>query len=61
LAKGTKELPKRSDIPKEMTWKLDDIFASDDAWEKELKSLKKEIPKIDKYQGTLGESAQNLY
>ena len=36
-------LLKRSEVPQENTWKLEDIFASDDEWFKEYESLK-EIP-----------------
>ncbi|MFB4169783.1 oligoendopeptidase F [Virgibacillus sp. JSM 102003] len=61
MAKATKELPKRSEIPEEKTWKLEDIFKTDDAWEKELQSLKNDIPSIEKFQGKITESAQNLY
>ena len=29
-----KQLPERKDIPVEDTWRLEDIFPSDEAWEK---------------------------
>ncbi|EQB35200.1 MULTISPECIES: oligoendopeptidase F [Virgibacillus] len=61
MAKAKKELPKREEIPVESTWKLEDIFETDDAWESELKSLQADIPEIEKYQGTLSESATTLY
>lgn len=60
MPKATKELPKRSEIPEELTWKLEDIFATDDAWEKEFQALKKDIPAIEAYQGKIADSAQNL-
>ncbi|QKY68614.1 oligoendopeptidase F [Lentibacillus sp. CBA3610] len=61
MAKATKELPKRSEIPEERKWKLDDIFATDEDWEQELKSLQNDLPAIEKFQGKLADSAQNLY
>lgn len=61
MAKATKELPKRSEIPVERTWKLEDIFSTDEEWEKELQALKNDFPSIEKYQGKIAESAQNLY
>ncbi|TFJ93613.1 oligoendopeptidase F [Lentibacillus salicampi] len=61
MAKAAKELPKRSEIPEEHKWKLEDIFATDDDWEKELESLKQDLPSIEKFQGKIAESAQNLY
>ncbi|ASN06512.1 oligoendopeptidase F [Virgibacillus necropolis] len=61
MAKATKELPKRSELPKELTWDLEDIFATDEKWEQELKSLKQDIPQIEEYAGKLSDSAQALY
>ncbi|MCU7740562.1 oligoendopeptidase F [Priestia megaterium] len=56
-----KKLPSRSEIKVEDTWKLEDIFASDDAWEKEFEEVKALIPQMEKFKGKLGESAQTLY
>lgn len=56
-----KELPKRSDIPEERTWKLEDIFETDDIWEEELEQLKKDIPEMTAFNGKLNESADMLY
>lgn len=61
MANAAKELPKREEIPEERKWKLEDIFATDEEWEKELESLKKEFPSVEKFQGKIGDSAQNLY
>src|SRR5699024_10420373 len=61
MANATKELPKRSEIPEERKWKLEDIFATDEDWEKELESLKKALPAIEKFQGKIADSPQNLY
>ncbi|MDY0407909.1 oligoendopeptidase F [Paracerasibacillus soli] len=61
LAKATKELQKRSDIPVEKTWRLEDIFATDHDWEKELESLRQDIPKIQELQGKLAQSAEEVY
>lgn len=61
-AKQTKKsLPLRSEIPVEETWRLEDIFPTDEAWEQEFQEVKKMIPKLAEYQGRLGESADTLY
>jgi oligoendopeptidase F len=61
-AKQTKKsLPLRSEIPVEETWRLEDIFPTDEEWEKEFQEVKKMIPKLAEYQGRLGESADTLY
>ncbi|MFZ3577919.1 oligoendopeptidase F [Virgibacillus sp. DJP39] len=61
MAKASKELPKRSELPKELTWDLEAIFSSDEEWEKELKDLKQDIPEIEKFEGKISESPQALY
>jgi len=61
MAKMTTEIPKRDEVPQELTWNLADIFASDEQWEEEFKALQADIPKIKDFQQTLGESAENLY
>ncbi|WP_026699965.1 oligoendopeptidase F [Salibacterium aidingense] len=57
----TKQLPKREEVPKEWTWDLEDIFATDEEWEKEFKEIKEFIPKMESFKGTLGDAAENLY
>lgn len=56
-----KKLPSRSEIKVEDTWRLEDIFPTDDAWEKEFQEVKSLIPGVSAYQGKLGESADQLY
>ncbi|KQL18685.1 oligoendopeptidase F [Cytobacillus solani] len=58
---AVKKLPNRSEISVEDTWKLEDIFASDDAWDKEYKEVEALVPEASQYQGKLGESANQLY
>ncbi|HEX6594529.1 MAG TPA: oligoendopeptidase F [Bacillota bacterium] len=57
----TKQLPHRSEIPEQRTWRLEDIFKTDDEWENEFERLKNDIPKIESYQGKLAHSAESLY
>ncbi len=57
----TKELPKRKDIPIEKTWRLEDIFETDELWKEEYSKLLQDIPEIAKYQGKLADSAETLY
>ena len=58
---GVKKLPLRNEIAEKDTWRLEDIFPSDDAWEREFQEVKTMIPGIKKFQGRLGESAATLY
>ncbi|MBD3110350.1 oligoendopeptidase F [Bacillus sp. AGMB 02131] len=59
--KKTKTLPARSEIKVEDTWNLEDIFATDEAWEQEYNEVKDLLKDAAAFQGTLGESADQLY
>ena len=54
------EIKNRNEIPEKDTWNLSDIFASDEAWQKEYEALKAYPEKISSFEGKLGESAENL-
>jgi oligoendopeptidase F len=58
---AVKKLPVRSEIPVEDTWRLEDVFESDEAWEKEYEEVKALIPGGVAFQGKLGDSADTLY
>ncbi|MFY4774354.1 oligoendopeptidase F [Metabacillus sp. RGM 3146] len=58
---AVKKLPARNEVAAEDTWKLEDIFESDEAWNKEFDEIKNELPKIADYQGKLDESAETLF
>lgn len=51
----------RNEVPTELTWKLEDIFESDEVWEQEFKEVTALAEKADSYQGKLQESAEALY
>ena len=51
---------KRSDVPKEYTWAVEDLYASDEDWKKDLEKIKGMIPRIEAFQGKLSASADNL-
>lgn len=53
-------IPKRSEVPEEMTWNLKDMFESDQAWMAEYEAMKEFPAKIAAFQGTLARSAQDL-
>jgi oligoendopeptidase F len=50
----------RADVPVELTWNLDDLFASSAHWEAELEALDAARAAAQPYQGRLGESAATL-
>ncbi|MCA1056732.1 oligoendopeptidase F [Rossellomorea aquimaris] len=58
---ATKSLPQRSEVEETLTWRLEDIFESDQAWEEEYKEIKNTIDRAEDFKGTLSESADQLY
>lgn len=58
-AKG--ELPTRAEIDDKYKWNLQDIFPSEEAWENEFNAVSEKKDDILKFQGIIGESADNLY
>ena len=51
----------RSEVPVEHTWKLEDLFATDDEWNNELKAIQNDLPTVTQYRGKLSEGGKKLY
>ena len=51
---------KREEIPQQYKWKMEDLYAANEAWEADFKKLQNGIAELQKYEGTLGSSAENL-
>lgn len=54
-------LPERKDVPKDLCWKLEDIYASKEAWERDFEKVTKQFPELESFRGKLGESAETLF
>lgn len=52
-----KQLPKRQEVPIELTWDLTKIFADDAAFEEKFQALSEELSEVDKIKGTLAQGA----
>lgn len=50
----------RSEVPEALTWNLDDLFLSEQAWEAELVAIDHEINKFEQYKGTIHTGAKAL-
>lgn len=55
------EILKRENVKKENTWALEDIYSSDDLWEKELEEFNSLCDKLPAFESHLTESADSLY
>lgn len=56
-----KQLPLRSEVEEELTWDLENIFESDEAYQEAFEEVKEKIPELKEYQGTLDKGSENLY
>ncbi|SKC54188.1 oligoendopeptidase F [Maledivibacter halophilus] len=56
----TNTIPTRDEIEDKYKWKLEDIYETDEAWEKDYKRLEDTIPSIEKYKGKLHESPDHI-
>jgi len=57
---GATTLPKRAEVPVELTWDLSTIYANVDLWEADFRDAEKLIPTLADHKGKLGDSAANL-
>jgi oligoendopeptidase F len=50
----------RAEVPEQYKWKLEDLYASDQAWNKAKQELAAQFDEVTKYQGKLAGSASEL-
>ena len=55
-----KKYTSRAEIPVEETWAIEDLFATDEAWNLELDTLPGDTQELASYKGTLGNDAGTL-
>ena len=55
------KIRKRSEIPVEDTWATEDLYATDEAWERELATLTGDQEALCGYAGRLSENPETLY
>lgn len=53
-------LPKRTELPDEAKWRLEDIYPADDGWEGDFRKVKELLPQAQDLRGRLVTSADNL-
>jgi oligoendopeptidase F len=53
-------VPPRNKLDKKYTWNAENVFASDEAWEKEINQIMEDIPSVKQFQGRLAESSSVL-
>jgi len=55
-----KNLPRRNEVDLKFTWAIEDLYASDELWQKEYEKVKEMLPKAMEYSGRLTKSAELL-
>ena len=58
--KMSEKLKKREEVKREDTWAIEDLFATDEAWEKEFQELEELCDTLGSYKGTLFENAERM-
>ncbi len=53
-------IPKRSEVPVEFTWALEDIYPTDEAWREDLKKMQAMPGRVKAFKGRLGENGEVL-
>ena len=53
-------IPKRSEVPKQFRWAIEDIYPTDEAWKQDFEKFSALPEKIASYKGRLAESAATL-
>lgn len=53
-------LPKRSEVDQKFTWAIEDLYVSDELWQKEYDKVKEMLPRVADYQGRLSKSGEIL-
>ena len=51
---------KREEISNEFKWKMEDLYPTEEAWEADYKKVADCVPMIKSFEGTLGDSAEQL-
>ncbi|OGO78557.1 MAG: oligoendopeptidase F [Clostridiales bacterium GWB2_37_7] len=60
LTKKATSLPKRNEIPEQFKWKLEDIYESNEAWEKDFAKAKLLASNLKDFKDKIGESSDSL-
>ena len=55
------ELPSRNEVKIEDTWRLEDLYATKEDWENDLKKIRELTDEVVVYEGKVGASADNLF
>ena len=57
---GKGSLPGRHEIPDEFKWRLEDIYPSNEEWEKDFQQIQAMVSEVETFRGRLGLSAGTL-
>ena len=58
---NTNKIPERSEIPEAQKWAIEDLYATDEAWEEELNTIAQDQEFLASFAGSLCASPENLY
>ena len=53
-------MKKREEISKEYQWKMEDLYATNEAWEADFQKMQEKMKGLEEFSGTLGDSSKRL-
>ncbi|MBP1933770.1 oligoendopeptidase F [Ammoniphilus resinae] len=53
-----RKLPKREELEAQVKWKLEDMFSSEEEWEKDFSAVQEMLPQIEQFKGKLDQAEQ---
>ncbi|MGM9585672.1 MAG: oligoendopeptidase F [Faecousia sp.] len=56
-----KTIPSREEIPEQSKWAIEDLYATQADWERDLEALREQQSTLEAFAGTLGSSGETLY
>ena len=56
----SKKIPERSEIAVENTWRLEDLYGSDELWQADLVKFQQQIDALTGFAGKISQSAADL-
>ena len=57
----SKKIPERSEIAVENTWRLEDLYATDELWQQDLVKFQQQIDALAGFAGKISQSASDLF
>ena len=55
------KIPAREEIPEADKWAIEDLYPTEESWERELETLTQDRQELESFAGKLGQDGKSLY